>query len=209
MQFFVKSVPASAVTVAGDPTVGFLVVLQFLLSVITTLCAPAETSVNVVKLPAETLTAVPPSKATEYGPTPPDGVTLIEPPALQVALVVTRAASTPMPTCMRGNVPHLGLMVDGFAFRTAQVSFGEAEVQAKYKSTISNDSPQLMVMSLSEARGVVLVFGIGPAQATIGSRLISAPAELYLTKVPHKAKEVLVEPVLLAMVNTNVRVPLH
>ena len=106
-------------------------------------------------------------------------------------------------------MPHLGLMVDGFAFRTAQVSFGEAEVQAKYKSTISNDSPQLMVMSLSEARGVVLVFGIGPAQATIGSRLISVPAELYLTKVPHKAKEVLVEPVLLAMVNTNVRVPLH
>ena len=134
---------------------------------------------------------------------------MIEPPAEQVALVVTRAPSTPMPTCIRGSVPHLGLIVDGFAFKTLQVSPGEAEVQARYKSIISNDSPQLMVICLSEAKGVVLFLGIGPAQATIDSRLISVPAVLYLTKVPHKANDVLVEPVLLAMVKTKVRDPLH
>ena len=54
---------------------------------------------------------------------------------------------------------------------------------------------------------VVLDFGIVSAQANIGPLDFSEPSLLYISKVPHKAKEVLVEPVLLLIVSINVLVP--
>jgi hypothetical protein len=99
--------------------------------------------------------------------------------------------------------------VEGFAFKTAQVSPGEADVQAKYKLTILNDWPQLTVICLSEAKTLAAFLGMVPAQATIASSLILFPAASNVCKVPHKAKEVLVEPVLLIIPNINVLVPPH
>ena len=51
---------------------------------------------------------------------------------------------------------------------------------------------------------------IGPAHAKMGVPVpISTPLELYLCKVPHKAKDVLVEPVLFLIPNTKVLLPLQ
>ena len=102
-------------------------------------------------------------------------------------------------------------MVEGLASKTAQVSLLFAEVHAKYKSEIVNDSPQLMaIVVFPEVAGKKLseFFTIGPAQAKIGVPVpISTPLELYLCNVPHKAKDVLVEPVLFLIPNTSVLVP--
>jgi len=104
-------------------------------------------------------------------------------------------------------------MVDGDACKTAQVSPGDADVHAKYKSEIVNVSPQLTVIEiLPEVAGKKLseFFVIGPAHAKIAEPVpISTPLELYLCNVPHKAKDVLVEPVLFLIPNTNVLVPLQ
>jgi len=107
----------------------------------------------------------------------------------------------------------LGLIVDGDACKTAQVSPGDADVHAKYRSEIVNVSPQLTcIVVLPEVAGKKLseFFTIGPAHAKIGVPVpISTPLALYLCNVPHKAKDVLVEPVLFLIPNTNVLVPLQ
>ena len=132
---------------------------------------------------------------------------------MQLASVLVKVASTPMPICIRGNIPHLGAINSGCASNVAHVSPGEAEVHAKYKSVISNDSPQLMVIVvLPEVAGKKLseFFWIGPAHAKMAVPVpISTPFAPYLCKVPHNAKDVRVEPVLFLIPNTNVLVPLQ
>jgi len=107
----------------------------------------------------------------------------------------------------------LGLIVDGDACKTAQVSPGDADVHAKYRFVIVNVSPQLTCIEvLPEVAGKKLseFFTIGPAHAKIGEPVpISTPLASYLCNVPHKAKDVRVEPVLFLIPNTNVLVPLQ
>jgi hypothetical protein len=144
---------------------------------------------------------------------PPEGVTLILPPAVHVAAVFCVAPFTPIPTFIKGNVPHLGFMVEALASKTAQVSLLFADVHAKYRSEIVNDSPQLtaiVVVPDVAGRKLSEFFMIGPAHAKIAVPVpISTPLELYLCNVPHKAKDVLVEPVLFLIPNTNVLLPVQ
>jgi len=104
-------------------------------------------------------------------------------------------------------------MVEGLAAKTSHVSLLFADVHAKYKSEIVNDSPQLMaIVVVPDVAGKKLseFFTIGPAHAKIDVPVpISTPLELYLCNVPHKAKDVLVEPVLFLIPNTNVLVPVQ
>jgi len=53
---------------------------------------------------------------------------------------------------------------------------------------------------------LILFLIIGPIQPSLGVEDFSVPSALYISKVPQKAKDVLVEPVLLSIDNVNVRV---
>ena len=55
----------------------------------------------------------------------------------------------------------------------------------------------------------LVFFAIIPLHPVMAVLEISVPAELYLSKVPQKAKEVLSDPVLFLIASTNVLVPLH
>lgn len=162
---------------------------------------------NVVEAPAATLRESDPI-ATVYGPTPPKGETRIEPfPDGQVAAVGVQSASKPATTLISGKVPHFGAMVEGLASSTAQVSFGEAEVQAKNKFIIFNDSPHPNVICLFEGKVVVADFGMLGAQANMDSDDFRDPSLLKICNVPQRANDVRVEPVLLLIVSISVLVP--
>ena len=110
-----------------------------------------------------------------------------------------------MNTRISGNVPHFGLIVAVLANNAAQVSLVLEVVQAVYKFFIFSDCPHSYVIEKT-GKEVMAFLGIGPTQADIEVELIESPAALYFTKVPQKANEVLVEPVLLFMDISNVLV---
>ena len=118
-----------------------------------------------------------------------------------VALVTVKLASKPVLIRIESWVPHLGLIVAEFI--EAQVLFGEASVHAKNKSLIVNDWPHTYPIWLKD-KIVVLFFATGPPQPCIGVEEEGEPSLLRITKVPQKAKAVLVEPVLLKIDNLNV-----
>ena len=102
------------------------------------------------------------------------------------------SAFKPATIVIEGKVPHLGLIVAEFK---GHVDPGDASVQAKNKLMILRDWPHVYDI-VSKSIGVVLFFGIGPAHLLIG--IVSVvPFGLVNTSVPQKAKDVLVEPVLL------------
>ena len=136
---------------------------------------------------------------------PPNGLTAIEPPAVHVALVGTASASKPATTGMSANVPHLGLIVEGLPVRTGQVSPGEAEVQAKYKFVSLNDLPHGYDKGPKSTLFIEFLI-IGPLQPLIAVVEYVEPFSLRTSKVPQKAKDVLVEPVLLLIDKNNVLV---
>lgn len=126
--------------------------------------------------------------------------------------MTAKSAVTPNPILILGSVPHFGLMVAEFFTRTSQVSLLLAEVHARYRSTISSDSPQLTVICVvpeEAARRLSWLALIVLAQANMGLLSISVPEGLYRFKVPHKAKAVLVEPVLFLIPNMSGLVPSH
>ena len=140
VQVFVNAVPALTVGAEDDPTVLLFVDEQGLLSVIR-ISYPRAGREKGVDPPAGMPIRSSFPILTLYGAMPPKGDTVIDPFDVQVALTTTKPASTPARTRIEGKVPHLGAIVDGLASNTEQVSFGEAEVHAKNKSLITNDSP--------------------------------------------------------------------
>jgi hypothetical protein len=148
---------------------------------------------------------VTPSTVILYGALPPIGLTAKEPPAVHVASVTSTLPSKPATTGMEGNVPHLGLIVEGLAVRTGQVSLLLAEVHAKYKFVSLNDLPhgydKVPKFTLFIEFLIMLAL-----QSLMGVDENIVPSELIISKVPQKAKDVLVEPVLLFIDKYNVLV---
>ena len=134
---------------------------------------------------------------------PPDGVILIAPsfPA-HVALVTAKLAFTPALICISGSVPHLGAIRAEFR---GQTLFGAASVHAKNKLVSFIDSPHRYVIVPKFTEFIEFLI-IGPLQPVLEVEDFSVPLELYISKVPQKAKDVLVESVLLLIENVNVRV---
>ena len=128
-----------------------------------------------------------------------------EPPVVHVAPVTTIAASKPATICIEGNVPHFGLIVEGLPVSTGQVSPGEAAVHAKYKLISLNDLPHGYDKAPKFMEFIEFLI-IGPLQPLIGVVENIVPSALIISKVPQKAKDVLVEPVLLLIDKNNVRV---
>jgi hypothetical protein len=118
---------------------------------------------------------------------------------VHVAFVTTKFASKPATSCIEGSVPHLGLIVAEFK---GQTSPGEAEVHAKNNLVSLNDLPHGYCI-VSKSTGVMAFFRIGPLQRVIDLDPYNVPSLLYISKVPQKAKDVLVEPVLLLIDSIN------
>src|SRR5205085_5419382 len=85
------------------------------------------------------------------------------------------------------------------------VSPGEAEVHAKNKLVSFNDSPHKYVI-VPKFTVFIEFLIIGPLQPVLGVEDFNVPLALYISKLPQKAKDVLVEPVLLLIENVNVLV---
>lgn len=133
---------------------------------------------------------------------PPDGVKSIFPFAVpHRELVTTNSPFTPALICIDGNVPHLGEIVAG---SNGQILPGEASVHAKNKLVIFKVLPQVYE-TLYNSKAVTTLPGSGPPQPVIGFVETNEPViPLYSSKFPQKAKDVLVEPVVLSMDNVNV-----
>ena len=100
-----------------------------------------------------------------------------------------------------GKVPHFGEIVFG---SKGQVSPGEAEVHAKNKLVIFSIFPQVYEIGC-EFKLVTVPPGSGPTQPVMGYDVFKVPLlPSYSSSVPQKAKEVLVDPVVLLIDNVNV-----
>jgi uncharacterized protein YuzE len=185
-------------------------------SVIDTLWLPADTLLNVVEPPAIIpVTAVPPSNETLYGAVPPIGKTLILPvEELEQDDVILSVNDNNGVIGITLAVPHLGLIFAQLSLKISrQRGAVSPEASVHARNTFSSVKPWLhayvIVRGLPFASlGVIVVveFGaIGPPHP-FNSIVVCWPLPLVCVKVPKKANEVRVEPVLFLILILSVAV---